>query len=347
MNPLRILVIQMKRIGDLILTAPALADLRRQFPTAEIELVAAHAYRDLAECLPGMTRVLPYRSGGANFGLWASLLLGPWDVCLDLTGTDRSALMTRLSGAGRRIGYHRFSGKGLRAKAYTELSLASVRDLHTVDFHRALVAQFTGEPQTVGASGAAPIHRSKRLLNKVNQLAQESGLQEPFAILHPGTARREKFWPAERWVEVAGHLHRKGLLVVVTGTGVGLECDDVRYLLDRSQVPLLDFTGRLSLAELAVLMQRASLAVGVDSMAMHLASLWRVPQVVLFGPTNPFHWRPLHDRALVLVPGAEEPATVFEPRRKGGEMEGIQTSAVLAAVKRLVGETPAVDHSAS
>lgn len=338
MNAPRILVIQTKRIGDLILTAPALAELRRRFPTAEIELVVDHANRDLATCLPGLTRVLCYRSKGLNLGLWASLLLGPWDACLDFTGTDRSALFTLFTGAGRRLGYHRFSGKGLRARAYTELSLASVRDLHTVDFHQALVAQFVGEPHREGESAATLLQASEPMLAKVAQLAQEQGLRAPFAIVHPGTARREKFWPVERWISVAEHLHEQGLQVVVTGTGTGLEREDVGQLLGQVQVPVLDLTGRLTLAEMAVLMQRASLAVGVDSMAMHLASLWKVPQVVLFGPTNPFHWRPLHDRALVMVPHREVPVTKFEPRSKGGDMAGIQTQDVLSAVDSLIGK---------
>jgi ADP-heptose:LPS heptosyltransferase len=336
MTPQRILVLQLKRIGDMILTAPALADLRRRFPEAEIELVADWAYRDLAACLPGLTRVLPFRAGGVNAAVWASVALGPWDVCLDFTGTDRSALLVALSGASRRLGYQRFSGRGLRARAYTELSLASVRELHTVDFHRALVAHLIGASHPKEAVEGALLQVAEDLEAGVDQLLHEVGLRGPFAILHPGTARREKFWPAERWVSVAEHLHALGLQVVVTGTGSGLEREDVAHLLAHSRVPLCDLTGRLKLAEMAVLMRRARVAVGVDSMAMHLAALWKVPQVVLFGPTNPYHWRPLHEGARVLVPEVETALTVFDPRRRGAAMEQIPTQAVLGALDEVV-----------
>jgi ADP-heptose:LPS heptosyltransferase len=336
MTPQRILVLQLKRIGDMILTAPALADLRRRFPEAEIELVADWAYRDLAECLPGLTRVLPFRAGGVNAAVWASVALGPWDVCLDFTGTDRSALLVALSGASRRLGYQRFSGRGLRARAYTELSLASVRDLHTVDFHRALVAHLIGESHPKEAVGGALLQMPVGLEAGVDQLQHELGLRGPFAILHPGTARREKFWRAERWVSVAEHLHALGFQVVVTGTGSGLEREDVAHLIEHARVPLCDLTGRLKLAEMVVLMRRARVAVGVDSMAMHLAALWKVPQVVLFGPTNPYHWRPLHEGALVLVPEVEMPLTVFDPRRRGAAMEQIPTQVVLGALDEVV-----------
>ena len=47
----------------------------------------------------------------------------------------------------------------------------------------------------------------------------------------------------------------------------------------------------MELSELAALMQGARVAIGVDSMAMHLAAMWKVPQVVLFGPTRQvFRW---------------------------------------------------------
>jgi ADP-heptose:LPS heptosyltransferase len=328
----RILVLQMKRIGDLILTASALRELRVRFPEAEIQLIADQRYRDLADCLPGVTRVLGYRPGGLNAAVWASVTLAPWDACLDFTGNDRSALLTALSGAARRLGYQRFSGKGWRARAYTELSLASVRDLHTVDFHHALVAHLAGEAQGGAAGDGSALQLPEELQVRVTNLQSEMAISAPFAVLHPGTARREKFWPVERWVQVAQQLHQWGLKVVITGTGSGLEQEDVRVLLETAGVPLVDLTGRLKLAELAALMQRAQVAVGVDSMAMHLAAQWQIPQVVLFGPTNPFHWRPLHEKARVLVP--EQPAALrqFDPRRKGGEMEGIEVEAVVAAL---------------
>lgn len=327
----RILVLQMKRIGDLILTAPALADLRLAFPNADIELVTAGNSRDLAECLLGPTRVLSYFPKRLNASVWAAVTVGEWDLCLDFTGTDRAALMTRLSGAAVRVGYQKFSGQGLRVSAYTQLCAASVRELHTVAFHRALVAEVCG---TLGGTTKGEVFQlPASLLERVESKISAAGIQSPFAILHPGTARREKFWPAERWIDVAKSLRHLGLQVVMTGTGVGLEGPDVAFIREHAEV--VDLTGQLNLAELTALMRQARLAVGVDSMAMHLAAMWQVPQVVLYGPTNPFHWRPLHEKAVVLTAHLEGPVTLFEPRMSGGSMERLQASAVVAAVEYL------------
>lgn len=326
MKPPRLLILQLKRIGDTILTAPAVAALREQHPEAEIVMVVPEGVAELVECFTGVTRVLAYRPMSLNAGLWASIALGEWDACYDFTGTDRSALMCALSQAKQRHGYAKFA-QGLRAKAYTHLCEASVRDLHTVDFHLALV----------GASGE--LRAKSGVVMKVDA-SSACDVTHPFVVVHIGTAREEKFWPVERWVEVIEHLASSdsplppSCSVLLTGTNTGLErphLDKLRALL---KTPVRDLTGQLSLVELASLIQRCDLAIGVDSMAMHLAAMFGRPQVVLFGPTNPFHWRPRHARAVVLAAGHEGPVTDFQPKAKGAPMELISTRMVVDAIRR-------------
>lgn len=330
----RILVIQLKRIGDFILTVPALAALRAAQPAAEIVLVVPAVVADLAKCIPAVNRVITYRTGGTNLETWTSALAGEWDACLDFTGTDRSALLTRLSHAKRRIGYTKFAGNGLRKLAYTELCAASVRKLHTVHFHQALVHQFTGEEAATGL--AISFRLPPSLKAKAADKFSQAGLQGRFAILHPGTAREEKFWLDERWADLAEYLHhRKHLVVVLTGSGEGLEKPHLQQIKKHLRVPVIDLTGQLTLVELAVLIEKCELIVGVDSMAMHLASQFSRPQVALFGPTNPFHWRPLHDRGIVLQGVGCDATPAFHPQSSGSEMKLISTDAVISAIGTL------------
>jgi len=347
-HPQRILLLQLKRIGDGILTAPAVAALRAAHPQAEIVAVVPASFAELFGCIAGVDRVLAYQNGGLNAHVWASLLFGEWDACYDFTGTDRSALMAWLSRAKRSLGYAKFASESWRARAYTELCNASVRELHTVDFHLALVQSDESEGRRAKSEGLFNVLRPDSPGSLPFALSAS-----PFAVVHLGTAREEKFWPAERWAEVIQHLARcsspqassskpqalnalrdASCQIVLTGTNSGLErphLDKLRALLT---VPVMDLTGQLSLVQLAVLIQRCDLAIGVDSMAMHLAAMFEKPQVVLFGPTNPFHWRPRHERAVVLHAGHDGPVTDFAPRSKGGPMELISTMQVLDAIRR-------------
>lgn len=330
-QPPRILILQLKRIGDTILTAPAVAALRAQQPEAEIVMVVPESVAELVACFTGVSRVLAYHPMSLNLRVWASIALGEWDACYDFTGTDRSALMTALSRAKERHGYAKFA-HGLRAKAYTHRCEASVRDLHTVDFHLALV----GEEAWSMERGAGSHQRGEYL--RMTGLC--SALHASGCIVHIGTAREEKFWPVERWAEVIEHLAstesplRAPCPVVLTGTNAGLERPHLDKLRMMLRTPVIDLTGQLSLIELASLLGRCDLAIGVDSMAMHLAAMFGRPQVVLFGPTNPFHWRPRHSRAVVLAAGHDGLVTEFQPKAKGAPMELISTRMVVDAINR-------------
>ncbi len=342
---MRILIIQLKRIGDFILTAPAVTALREAYPKAEIVMLVPGNVADLAKCLPAVNRVITYQSGGTNLEAWGSALVGEWDTCLDFTGTDRSAFLVTLSRAKHRIGYAKFAN-GLRKLAYTKLCEASVRDLHTVDFHLALVEEALAKSrserqqaqrhkgQHPAFSIQQPFLVPPEAQAKVHSLLKSHGISTRFAIVHPGTVREEKFWLDERWAEVIEVLHTKHHLpVVITGAGDGLEKAHLIALRKHLCVPVLDLTGQLTLVGLAGLIAQCHIILGVDSMAMHLAAMFAKPQIALFGPTNPFHWRARHERAVVLTPGHDEPQNIFIAHAKKRGMKQISTSAVLGAMR--------------
>ncbi len=332
----RILVLQLKRIGDLILTAPALAGLRASVPDAEIVLVTAANVAELARCIPSVNRVIPYLRGRGNVNAWFSALAGSWDACLDFSGTDRSALLAGLSHATRRIGYTKHASKPLRRLAFTDLCGASVRELHTVDFHAALVETYLGRPSVTPAD-QPPLKVSAEIRLAARQKLAAAGVTGSYAILHPGTVKPEKLWVASRWAEVAAHLVAEtGLSVVLTGADEGIERQHLAELKKHLTVPVADLCGALSLPELAGLIEGCGLMLGVDSMAMHLAAVFRRPQVALFGPTNPFHWRPRHERAAVLLGARPGPRTGFDPREKPHEMREVSTVAVIGAMRQIL-----------
>jgi len=87
---------------------------------------------------------------------------------------------------------------------------------------------------------------------------------------------------------------------------------------------------------LAALIGQARLLVTVDSAPVHLAAATRTPQVILFGPTNPFHWRPRESPAVVLHGKSAEPVTEFSPVRPRLAMSQVSTEAVVSAMDLLL-----------
>jgi ADP-heptose:LPS heptosyltransferase len=99
---------------------------------------------------------------------------------------------------------------------------------------------------------------------------------------------------------------------------------------------VVDLSGKTELVTLAALIQQARLLVTVDSAPVHLAAALKTPQVILFGPTNPFHWRPLHSPAIILQGDSGVPVTNFVARQFRSAMSLISTAAVIDAIDSLL-----------
>ncbi len=299
-------------------------------------------------------RALVYHSqAGGNGPLWRELLRGGFDASVDFTGRDRSALMTLVAHAPRRLtslSALRGTGGGWRRLCYNLTSQDNVRSLHTVDHYLHTVANL-GIP---GASGGAEVSPYPTLCvpwDAAERARECLALQRvlpghDFIAVHPGTARPEKYWSAERWARVIDFCQLElGVLCVLTGgRGDPVEEDHlarIRAVLTR---PCVDLGGKLDLLTLTAVLGSAKLVLGVDSGPMHLAAAAsRRPQIVLFGPTNPFHWRPRHPGGLVLQAGhGDHPLSApndFSERSTRAPMEAISTDAVINCIKNL--PTPA------
>lgn len=352
---MKILALQLKRIGDAILTAPALAALRLAQPDARITL-AVHA-----SCAP-LLEMIPAASAGVVFGPargwtpWQQALTGGFDAVLDFTGTDRSAAACALTRAPLRATFTWVKKSRVRALAYHRFIDSPVREFHTEDHYRHLLraldvpdARTTGRRPVNSAASLAggqwcdsTAEAPPALTLPASALAEAAShlTASEFAVLHPGSARPEKYWRPERWAEVAAHLHRTYRLpLVFTG---GQDRDEQTHLAAiRAALPkdaaAIDLSGRMGLGGFAAVLARARLVVSCDTAAVHFAATFRRPQIALFGPTNPFHWRPRHEDAIVLSaaqPGAA--LTEFAPRMKGAPMERISTALVIGAIDSIL-----------
>ena len=169
------------------------------------------------------------------------------------------------------------------------------------------------------------------------RLLRASDITGPFVLVHPGSARAEKYWLPERWTEVIASLNLPS--VITTGPDE-FERAHVAQIQSAIRNPQSAILAPPDLLTLAGLIERAALVVSCDTAAVHFAAAFARPQIALFGPTNPFHWRPRHDRALVLSAAKPDaPLTAFTPRMKGAPMERISTKLVIDAIGSLIPNT--------
>jgi predicted lipopolysaccharide heptosyltransferase III len=329
-----ILLLQLKRIGDLILTTPAIAALRDKFPQAHVSLVVSPAVSELLPAIPGIDKVFTVRGKTDDAFDWLALSLRKFDYCLDFTRNDRSSFLTFLSGARKRItSDHPNLRTKLRARSYNEFVEAPVGNLHTVDYHLGLLKALGIE----NASTAIQLCLPEQTVAKATQLLRSANVGDDFVCFHPGSARQEKFWEATRWAEVIDHCaNETGMSCVLTGGRSPIEQGQIAAIKAATTSKPIDLSGKTNLLALAAVVRQARLLVTVDSAPMHFAAAWDTPQVVLFGPTNPFHWHPRSDSALVLLGANSEPVTEFKPKQRAVAMNQISTKAVIDAMEALL-----------
>ncbi len=190
---MNILLLQLKRIGDLILTTPAIAAVREKFPEANISLVVSSGTREMLPAIRDIDRSYVTRGRVRDAADWFTVARLKCDYCVDFTHSDRSAFLTVLSGARARVtSEHVRLQSRMRALGYNRLVSSSLRDRHTVDHYLALL-----EP--LGIHVAAPTLKLRlppAALAAADRILCENRVAGDFVLLHPGSARREKFWDA-------------------------------------------------------------------------------------------------------------------------------------------------------
>lgn len=331
---MKILLLQLKRIGDLILTTPAITALREKFPEAHLSLVVSPAVAELLPAISGIDKVMIVRGKPDDALDWLALIFSRFDYCLDFTRNDRSSFLTFLSHARKRItSDHPNLRTKFRARSYNELVESPVNLLHTVDYHLGLL-----QPLGIhNASRAIRLDLPESKVAKAAELLAAAHVAGEFVLLHPGSARAEKFWEVNRWAEVIDHCLERGMTCILTGGRSPAEQAQISAIKAAAKSnEVIDLSGKTDLLTLAALVREARMLVTVDSAPMHFGAAWGTPQVVLFGPTNPFHWHPRSESAIVLMGDLDGPVTEFRPKQRPAPMNQISTESVIDAMEALL-----------
>jgi len=297
--PVRILFIKPDHLGDVLLATPALAALRTRYPGAQITamvgpwarpMLARNPHIDaLQVCpFPGFERERPQRGPLARL-LWpygvllryaALLRHARYDIAI-VARDDHwwGAALAALAGVPHRVGFATPECAPLLTDALpwnpaehvTQQALALVGHLRGPASGEMLTSTlFRPAPQETAWAEA--------------WLAERLG-QRRLVIIQPGTGGAAKHWLDERWAEVGDALIADdGLLVVLAG-GPGEEDRAARIMGAMRGAPV-DMVGKTSLGQLAALMARAALVLGVDSGPLHLAAAAGAPTVQIYGPGN-------------------------------------------------------------
>lgn len=265
----RILVIRLSAFGDLILALAPMAAIRRHHARAHITALTTKPYATLLKSSPYVDEVwVDERPSAWNVGGWLALRRrlreGHFTRVYDLQTSDRSGCYFRLLGPGPRPEW-----SGIVSGCSHPHRNPLRHQLHVLD-------AWADQLREAGVPDMGPVDLSW-LAADISRF----DLPPNYVLLVPGGSphRPQKIWPAERYGELAQHLHNLGLIAAVLGTtseqplaaAIATHCQAMR-----------DLTGRTDFADLAALARGAAAAVGGVTGPMHLLAAAGAPSLVMF-----------------------------------------------------------------
>jgi ADP-heptose:LPS heptosyltransferase len=315
--PRNILFIQLAEMGTMVVAYPALRKARELFPEATLHFLCFTQIRSSVEML-GIIAPENIMTIDADSGLSFArdTLVFPWharrrgiDTVVNMEAFVRySSMLSYLSGAGRRVGFHRFNQEGLYTGdlvTHKVLYNAHVHAAHTfLDLVHALGTPAHQVPRVKRARAmdcldvpkiTTDAHAAADIWRKLREINPDIGPARKLVVLNPNASGRfpMRRLPLDSFTELARQLLEDPEVYILI-TGVPSERPDAQYICARLESPrVLDLTGRTTMTELLHLFDLSHVLVTNDSGPAHFAALTRIHVIVFFGPEIPERYRPL------------------------------------------------------
>jgi heptosyltransferase-2 len=297
----KILVAQTSFLGDVVLTTPLIAALRRRFPEAWLAVLCTPKGKEILEGNRDIDEIIVLekkRDGGRHANLFkkaAELRARGFTIAVSPHKSLRTALLLFLADIPLRVGFRQSAGWFLYHRRID-------RDpsRHDAERNLSLVEALGIDPSECAPTlEIEPVPKSRE---RVASLFNELGLGSDQMIigLNPGSVWRTKRWTIEGYAEVAAALARRHRAQIVLFGGPE-DRDIVETIRARADCGAVSIAGRVGLTELAAAIERCRVFVTNDSGPMHVAVARGIPVVAIFCATTPsLGFFPYSSRAIVV-----------------------------------------------
>ena len=290
-HPRQVLVVQLRRLGDVVLTTALLDDLHRAFPHTPIDFLVGDRASPLLEHHPLIRERVVYDRRHPT-RTWRVVRSHRYDWIIDPQSSPRTAPLALVSGSPVRAGFgvrgwgwvytHRLPRAG-RASEYVARERQRLLEMLGVT---------VGAPRTSLALTAEERAAGRRLLTQhgVRASAPAVGF-----VLSAGELGKE--WPPGHFAMLGDDLAAAGIQVVLFE--MPGDASKAARAREGSQAPihiavpdLRDFMGALAACDVLV---------SADTGPAHIATALRIPRVTVFGPEPPSAWAPMNDPTVVAL----------------------------------------------
>jgi heptosyltransferase III len=271
----RILVITLRRLGDVLLATSLIRSIRRGFAEAVLDVLVFRGSDAILSGNPDIDNVMTMAerpSAGETLALCRDLFRR-YDLVVSTQPGDRPTFFALVAGR-RRVGLVPREGEtGAGWKRHVHhVAIVPEPDTHRVT-------------QLMALAGALGLDRAAEIVCPQSSSGRNVAPRKPYAVLHANPFYQYKRWTDAGWRAVARGLSDRGLTIVATEGPDPAEGAYLDRVWDAAGAPIIRV--RLNWGELTALFQEATVYVGPDTSTTHLAAASGCPTIALYGPTSP------------------------------------------------------------
>lgn len=284
-----ILFIQTAFLGDVILATSAIAEAKRLFPDAEIDVVVKKGNEALLENNPKIQTVFVFDKKKGKFKeilrLRKLFRTRNYDIVFNFHRFGSSGILTVLSGAKKKYGFKKNPFSFLFTKRFEH----TIGDgTHEVERNLQLLKEF----------GAKPLAKPELFPSEASFEKTKQYKSMPYYCIAPASVWFTKQLPEHKWIELIDLLGTENTIYLIGAASDNELCERIRTIVNRENV--VNLSGQLSLLDSAALMKDAVRNFVNDSGPLHIASAMNAPVTVFFCSTVPsFGFGPLSDNSQV------------------------------------------------
>jgi heptosyltransferase-2 len=301
-----ILIVRTDRIGDVVLTTPAIKALRGAYPAARISVLVTPATFDLVNGNPYVDEILVDDRDGRHKGLFGALLLAReirlkhFDLAIIFHTKRRYNLACYTAGIPCRLGYKNNKFGFLLTHPLKDLRPSGEK--HEAEYCMDVL-------KAIGIENAdldifVPLQKEAEGW-MLNWMIENNLKPNEFITIHPGASDPAKCWPTANFALLMDRLaERYAMKIVLIGSAQTIPSAQEILRQTHKASQFLNLTGKTSLAQTVSLLRRSCLLISNDSGPVHLAAGLGVSVISLFMRDQPGinakRWKPLGPKSYIL-----------------------------------------------
>ncbi|HMS34306.1 MAG TPA: glycosyltransferase family 9 protein [Ignavibacteria bacterium] len=273
-DPKSIVIVQIGKIGDMILTTPLFSGIKRIYPEAKLTVLSSKINKDIPLNHPSVDEVIVYKKNiFKNFSLLFSTVKNP-DLWIDIKDnySRTSELLLKIFKPKISIGYN-FGNKifDISLKEYQKGN-------HAVDINTSPVYYLTGKKDIPERIPSFEI--PENIQNKISAAINKNPYQINI-LINISAGSKSRYIKKEQWVKVINMIHQTGLFYFYL-TGLEKDMEDIEYILKNTVRDNVKFIRTENIIETAELLRKCSAVITADTSIVHLCSAFDKPVVAMY-----------------------------------------------------------------